>query len=180
MPTSGHSLEVVTWRPDGVDSPIGSPAVQIVVIDGVRLDVAFASVDPAVISTEVTLSGVRELGDGPGTAPPRFVIIPVDPGSALVGVAEPSLAPAELMPVLSTPTWATLDGRQLARDASVAARAGGIQVAIQLIPGPWQGTGCIVQITVMRLAPATGASAAGDDLLSIGYLSPQTLRLDAG
>jgi hypothetical protein len=179
MSTTGDALEVVTWRPDGVDSPIGSPALRILVIEGVTLDVAFASEEPKLIVTELTLSGVREVDDGPGPAPPRFVIIPVDAGAALAGVAEPSLAPAELMPILSTPTWATLDGRQLARDASVAARGGGIQVAIQLIPGPWEGTGCIVQIRAARLQ-STDAQAAGADLLWIRHLSPQTVRFAAG
>src|SRR5262245_4497233 len=98
MPSQGQALEVAWLAADG-QQRVNCPAlVQIEVVAGLLLDLVFSAQEAAGIIARVTLSGERPGCGSPGKSNARFVVIPLDAASLLLGVAEPSAEPAAWIP----------------------------------------------------------------------------------
>ena len=176
MPSQGQSLEVV-WLPEnGRQQSRFSEHVQFEVVAGLMLDLAFAIQDATRIELRLTFSGQR-LGSGmPGTANPRFVVIPLNDSSLLLGVAEPSDEPAALTPVASTPVLLGQGGSRIVTKGGLLSVRGSDRIGIDVdfVPGVGAINACVLRI---RAAPG-GCGEAGQRQPRLG-LSLLRLREDA-
>ena len=112
MLPNNQPLDVAWFTAEGKRESLNTTGPRLEVTAGVLIDFAFRSQEPTRVEIDLTLSGERPVCGGLGTSNARFVIIPLDESSLLLGVAEPSAEPALLMPVPSTPVLLVAGGRR--------------------------------------------------------------------
>jgi hypothetical protein len=175
-----NQLTVVWNALDGGETEIHSNILRIDVADGLWIRVAFGMQGPAQIVSELTLCeepGRKAGGDVRG----RFVIIPLDEFSTLVGVAMASDSPADLVPIRSRPAWTMLDHEPLPDSPGmVTARAAdGEGLMIDFAPGPGGKDACVLHIYSLSKDRMPSEDRTKRPVLSIPRLSPEIITIAA-
>ncbi|HKB16588.1 MAG TPA: hypothetical protein VKF62_11015 [Planctomycetota bacterium] len=174
----------MVWSaPDGRETAVAPDAVQIQVADGLRMEVAFDLDPPDHVSVNLTLKGRSPRRDGCGEGASRFVVVPLDDASSLVGVADASDSPATLCPTLAHPAWVASGSRLgSTREEFVEARGpkgGGLRMSFDLGPGESEDT-CILRISCAGGGRSGNSVEGASPRLSVARLAPATLRIVAG
>jgi hypothetical protein len=174
----------VLWSaPDGRETAVAPDAVEIQVADGLWMEVVFGLDPPDHLSVKLTLQGKSTRRDGCGEDRSRFVVIPIDEASALVGVAEASASPATLCPTLAHPAWVASGSRLgSTREGFLEARGpegGGLRMSFDRGPGESEDT-CVLRITCEGGGRSGSSVDGGSPRLSVARLAPATLRTVAG
>ena len=169
MPSTGEPLEVTWISADG--QQLSWPAcIQVEVAAGLMMDLAFASQDQVRVVVRFNLTGERPTCDPATKSNARFVIIPLDEASLLLGVAEPSAEPAALMPVASTPVLLRTDGIRIGtRDGFLSVRGPHRTGAdVSFVPDVGDINACVLQV---RAASETrGGADRGEPSLGLSIL----------
>jgi len=183
MPSSQSRITLLWSAPDGKETAIGLGVVEIRVAEGVSIHIEPNVDDDAQLTVDLDLHTVDTVRELSGPAGKRFVIIPVDESSALVGVAEPSELPACLCPVPSTPAWVAPNrGSMSATDGSLLVRdSTGVRLMFRLLPASEMDnmSMCVVQVTSASDHNLRPGFEKARSVLSILRSSPGSIRIAA-
>ena len=164
--------EAVWESPDGREAPLRGNVAHVDVADGLRLVIRVGMEASTRLAMELALEGESAGRDPSCTVRSRFVVIPLDASSLLVGIAEASATPAFLIPTAARPFWAVPDGGQRMGEGRFVGRsAAGERLALRLTPAPELEGACVLEVT------SSSRQAAG---LSIATLGPEALRILTG